>query len=877
MTRRITIHKFGGAALADAESIRHVAAIVVRDDASRRRVIVASALSGVTESLLGVLRQVTVASDEEIRSAVARIAERHHAVIAALLDGEAAACVHRHVDAALAELATLALAARLAGGAAPRELDLGAARGERLAARILAAVLRREGIRAAYVDATDVLATDAAFGQGAPDMHRTARLARAALEPLLAAGEIAVVPGFFGAGPAGEVVTLGRGGSDLTATLLGRVLGARDVVLWKDVPGLLTADPRAVPGARPIVQLNVREAAEVAQYGARVLHPAALVPLTSRMRVFVRPFADPSAAGTEISARAVDVRSPVKAIAATMDQALVTIAGRGLSVRPGIVGRAFIALDAAGVGASLISQAATEYAFAFTIRAVDGARAVDALRCALGPEIAHGDIESVEARVGIATVGVVGLRLADEPGVAARVFAALAGARINVLAAAQGSGSGGSLSLVVDATRAIEAQRVIHDEFQLHKQGGGRSTAPAHTDVVILGAGTIGRELLSQLSDRRATTGAALRVCGVIDSTGYVFAPAGLSRRHLSALCRHKAEGGRLRDCEGGTTATARAAVEAIAAHALSHPVLVDVTAADTGPTLELALSRGWNIVLANKVPLAADLATSDRLHRAALEQNRRVLHEATVGAGLPVIDTLRKLVDAGDRVLRIEGCPSGTLGYLFGALGRGVRFSAALRAAVDAGYAEPDPRIDLCGLDVARKALILGRLIGFTGDLADVRVESLVPPALAEVPRDEFLARLDELDAAWDGRVTAARREGKVLRYRARVSSRGVQVGLVAVSVTDPLGSLSGTDNQFSFTTTRYRAQPLVITGPGAGPAVTAAGVVNDLLRLAETGVRHSRIPSGQAAFGAGRRRRASTTPLSPGSCPASSPPSFS
>jgi homoserine dehydrogenase len=210
------------------------------------------------------------------------------------------------------------------------------------------------------------------------------------------------------------------------------------------------------------------------------------------------------------------------------------------------------------------------------------------------------------------------------------------------------------------------------------------------------------------------------------------------------------------------------------------------------------------------------------------------VRHEATVGAGLPVIDTLHKLQDSGDRVLRIEGCPSGTLGFLFGELGRGAAFSGALRAAMARGYTEPDPRDDLSGTDVARKALILARLVGFRGDLGSIAVESLVPPALRGVPRDEFLARAGELDAPWAARVRAAAAKGRVLRYRARVTPRTITVGIVSVAATDPLGALSGTDNQFAFTTARYRPQPLVITGPGAGAAVTAAGVYGDLLALA-------------------------------------------
>ena len=266
----------------------------------------------------------------------------------------------------------------------------------------------------------------------------------------------------------------------------------------------------------------------------------------------------------------------------------------------------------------------------------------------------------------------------------------------------------------------------------------------------------------------------------------------------------------------------------------LWHPILVDATAADTTDVLDLALTRGWDVVLANKVPLAASFESAERLWRRARLHGRRILHEATVGAGLPVIDTLRKLQEAGDRILSIEGCPSGTLGFVFGELGRGRSFSDALHAAVAAGYAEPDPRADLSGVDVARKALILARLIGYSGDLGDIAVESLVPRGLQDVPRETFLERIGEADAAWRIRVESARDRGVVIRYRARATSTSVTVGLVEVAESDPLGTLQGSDNQFSFVTERYLEQPLVIRGPGAGPAVTAAGVFNDLLRLA-------------------------------------------
>ena len=356
---------------------------------------------------------------------------------------------------------------------------------------------------------------------------------------------------------------------------------------------------------------------------------------------------------------------------------------------------------------------------------------------------------------------------------------------------------------------------------------------PERTDVVLLGFGQIGRTLAPMIAKVKQDS-LTLRIVGLIDTSGLVFDARGLSPRRLAALAAAKAKGTPLAKATGGRRASAAEAVGFVARHALANPVLVDLTADDTTDTIKAALGGGMHVVLANKRPVTADKRRYDALRAAAQAHGRRLLHEATVGAGLPIIDTYQKLVDSGDRVAKIEGCPSGTLGYLFGELGRGSSFSAALRGAIAKGYPEPDPREDLSGLDVARKALILGRLLGFPGELADIAVESLVPDGADRLSLDEFLRRLEEYDAAWAKRVAAAAQRHGVLRYRAIVTPRRIRVGLVVVDASSPMASLNGTDNQFIFTTMRYKKNPLVITGPGAGPAVTAGGILNDVLKLA-------------------------------------------
>lgn len=878
----LIIHKFGGAALADGDAIVGAARIVAAHRGRRvAQVVVASALAGVTDTLLEVAERAASGDVAAAVDAAERLLQRHRAVADRLratiaAPTHAAALAIDEAEAAAAD--SLAELARVAEGLAalqelsPTVMDTIVARGERLSARFVVAALRAAGVEAEYVDAAELLVTDGQPGNAFPDLARSAPVASALLLPLLRGGVTPVVPGFIGApakdappgGPSrplirggAHVVTLGRGGSDLTATSLGRALGADAVMLWKDVPGLLTGDPRVVENARVIPAMLPAEASELAYHGAKVLHPRALIPLTATIdgvpaaqaRLVIRAFAEPDVPGTVIEmpaangaarAKRAPARHPVRAVSAMRDQAIVTIRGTGMAGVPGIAARAFSALERVHVSVSLISQASSEQSISIGIASSAVPLAVPVLRDAFARELARGEVEAVQVQAGVATVAVIGNGMAGVPGIAARVFGALADARINILSIAQGS-SELSISVVVEDAEAAAAQRAIHAAFRLDRIGGGAAHAPAHADVVILGLGKVGRELARQLAAvRRGATahGTPVEVVGVIDSSGFVFAPEGLSPRRIAAISRAKDEGQPLASISGGRAGAPASALREITRHALSRPILVDVTAGDTSHLLAEAVRHGMDLVLANKRPIAearpAGDGDADDVLGAAAAAGRRVLHEATVGAGLPIIDTIHKLLESGDPILRIEASPSGTLGFLFAELGRGRTFSDALADAAARGYTEPDPRDDLSGLDVARKAVILARLVGWRGTLDDVAIESLVPEPLREVSREEFLARTAELDAPWAERVAAARSRGCVLRYKANVTAKHVTVSVEEVEMGSSFAALTGTDNQFVFTTRRYRDRPLVITGPGAGPAVTAAGVLNDILSLA-------------------------------------------
>jgi len=831
-TRSPHVHKFGGASLADGTAFQQAVAIVERH-ADRPSVVVVSAMAGVTDALLAIALRAKAGDAAGARASAAILRERHaEAARRALPPGSLRRGVLAHIDEAFAELETLSRGLGIVRELSPRLSDVLVARGERLSARLFAAALASARRMSRYVDALEVVRCNAAFGQAAADLARTDREARRVLQPLMARGIVPVVPGFLGRTPDGEVATLGRGGSDLTATLLGRALGARKVSLWKDVPGMLTADPRVVPDARVIGHLHTREAAELAYYGAKVLHPRALIPLAGRnIPLFVRPFADPSAAGTEVSTRRTRVRHPVKALSAVRDQTLVTVTGSGMLGVPGIAARTFGALQDAGISVSLISQASSEHSICFSVPDASAETARTRLMAAFSGEIARGEIDGVELRPHVATIAIVGLGMAGTPGVAARIFSALAGSGVNVVAIAQGS-SELNVSVVVDRDVCDGCLRSIHEAFQLSKVGGGAVARTERVDLVLLGFGQIGR-MLTQLLPRARARGASLRVAGVIDRSGFLFDPRGLGARKLAMLAGRKLRGVPISAVGGARHATAKEAMASIAGHALAHPVLVDLTADDTGAVLRGALASGFDVVMANKRPLSGPREEADGLRSTAEAHGRRLLHEATVGAGLPIIDTFVKLLESGDHVERIEGCLSGTLGFLLDEMGRGRSFSRALSTAVARGYTEPDPRDDLSGLDVARKALILGRLIGFRGELPDVALESLVPARARELSLADFTRRLGDLDDEWRQRVRSAEAAGGVLRYVASVTRRRIAVGLRIVTRASPFAALAGTDNQVVFTTSRYKSNPLVITGPGAGPAVTAAGVLNDIQKL--------------------------------------------
>jgi aspartokinase/homoserine dehydrogenase 1 len=768
-------------------------------------------------------------------AAVERFVSRHEELIAGTLKhGKAARAM---VAASAQEMRAMCDSIAVLRELTPRAQDALVARGERVLARLFVAVLNERGVDAEYVDATDVVITEQKLGSLWPVFPKCERAAKKHVLPILDAGRVAIMPGYIGSGPDGEVVTLGRGGSDFSAAILARSAGARAVTLFQEVGGLLTADPKSVPAARVLAELHYREATELAFYGAKVLHPRTMIPLVDRkIPLFVRnTFRDGSV--TRIADDVKPGAYPVKALTAIHGQSLVSLEGSGMIGVPGVAGRAFTALSNAGHSVSMISQASSEASICFVVPEAEAAHAVSALDAAFASERRAKLIDRIRAET-VALIAVVGLGMRGRPGIAARTFSALSGARVNIVAIAQGS-SELNITVAVSETDATRALQALHNEYQLDKLHPLADATGRESKLTLLGFGQIGRELAAQLTAQekhlRNDLGVDIAVVGVADRSGIRVQEEGFSAAALQKLAKRKASGERLFASDSLLTiAELQQAMERELWLLPSHrPILVDLTSEETAPLIQKALENGFHVVLANKKPLAVSQLAFDELMATARERGLSLRYEATAGAGLPVLDTLAKLQESGDRVETILGAFSGTLGFIMSALEEGKRFSDAVREAWKLGYTEPDPRDDLSGTDVARKALILARTLGRRLELSDIALESLFTPEVDDAEPARFVDKLQSLDDAFAERVARAAREQKVLRYVAKIAPRSIRVGVEAVPHSSPIGRLKGTDNTIVIQSKRYHTNPLVVTGPGAGAAVTAAGVLNDIVAI--------------------------------------------
>jgi bifunctional aspartokinase / homoserine dehydrogenase 1 len=626
-----------------------------------------------------------------------------------------------------------------------------------------------------------------------------------------------VVTGFVATTTTGMQTTLGRNGSDFSGSIFGALLNAAEIIIWTDVDGVLSADPRLVPNAQVIDQLSYNEAMELAYFGAKVIHPQTMEPAVARdIPIYIRNTFAPEKRGTLICANPVSALK-VKGITTIDPVALVNLEGAGMIGVPGTAHRLFGALRDAGISVILISQGSSEHSICFAIPEAQAVRAEAAVRKAFDAELRDGQIQHVEVGLGLSILAVVGDGMAGAHGVAAKVFNSLGDAAISVRAIAQGA-SERNISVVVDGKGAAKALRAVHAAFYL---------SPNTLSIGLIGPGTVGRVLLAQLAtqlERLRALNLDLRVRGIAGSKRMVLAETSIDLDHWA---EQLASSGEPLD------------LEKFANHCqadyIPHTVIIDCTASvDIAANYRAWLGRGIHVVTPNKKANSGALPYYRELQAARRAAGTHYLYEATVGAGLPVIQTLRDLRETGDDITRIEGIFSGTLAYLFNVFDGSESFSSIVRTAKLKGYTEPDPRDDLSGMDVARKLIILGREMGLTLEMSDVEVKGLVPKALEGASVEEFMARLPEFDADMSAMLEDAKKKQQVLRYVGRIDADGkATVGLTYLDAKHAFANIALTDNVVRFATRRYCDNPLIVQGPGAGPEVTAGGVFSDLLRL--------------------------------------------
>ncbi len=807
------VHKFGGSSLADAARIAHVADLLLaRDD--QPQVIVVSAMHGVTDALIALAH---AASRDPAAAAgqLDALIDRHRQTARALL-GDAAGAALAPLERDFDDLQAMLRALHLLAHPAADLLDYVQGLGELWSAQLLAALLRARGATAERLDAREVLRVEpSALGAVVDWPDSSARLAdwRARHD----VGRI-VVTGYIARTRDGRPTTLGRNGSDYSGAIFARMFDAAELQIWTDVDGVLSADPRLVPDAVLLPRLSYDEAFELAYFGARVVHPATMSPLLDGgIPVRVRNTFRPDQPGTRIGPEPVAGDGPVKGLTIAPRLALVEVIGTGMIGVPGTAERVFGALREAAISVVMIAQASSEHSICCAVRAEQAAHARAVLQAEFAHEIGSSLLQEVRAETGIAVLAAVGDGMAGHPGVAAQLFTGLARAEVNVRAIAQG-GSERNISVAIGEADATRALRAVHAGFWL---------SPQTISIGLIGPGNVGAALLDQLAAAQArlrdSVRLDLRLRAIAGSTRMRLAERSLDWPRWRS---EYIEQGEPFDVE-------RFTAHVHAAH-LPHALIIDCSAsAAIAAHYADWLAAGIHVVTPNKQAGSAPLPQYRATRSAARHAHWRV--EATVGAGLPVISTLRDLLDTGDELLAIDGILSGTLSYLFNRFDGSRPFSELVLEARANGYTEPDPRDDLSGLDVARKLVILAREWGHEIELADVNLQGLVPASLAELPRDDFLRRISELDAALDARLQQARERGTRLRFVARVDAAGARVGLVELPPEHPFAHLRPTDNIVQFTTARYRDNPLIVQGPGAGPEVTAAGVFADLLRVAQ------------------------------------------
>ena len=815
------ILKFGGSSVGTPERIQSILALVTdsnRYPPGEVRGVIVSAFQGVTDTLIGIAKQASK-GDDTYKVALQSLEKRHLEAIEALVPVARRSSVMANAKVTLNELGDLLHGITLVSECSARTLDLIMSFGERLSAFIVAEAFISKGHEAEMLDAREIVWTNDLFGNARPDKEKTERATK---EYFASHSKLQIITGFIGTSHTELTTTLGRGGSDYTASIIGAALGADEIEIWTDVDGMLTADPRKVPKAFPIPEITFEEAMELCHFGAKVIYPPTMQPaIDAHIPLVIKNTLKPDSLGTRIVEHAATLPYPITGISSISAIALIRLEGSGMVGVAGTAARLFKTLAASRINIIMITQASSEHTICCAIDPTSIEAARDAVGDEFALEIKAGMISPLVVEEDLAIISVVGERMRQTPGMSGRVFTALGSNAINVVAVAQGS-SELNISAVISNEDETKALNALHDEFF--------SNRAKTINLWIIGTGLIGSTLLKQLEEQqevlRDSLAIDLQLRGIANSRKMVLAKESDDSLEFN-----------IQLSDSTPTFIPSDFVDHILTAHLPNCVFVDCTASDEIP-LQYArlLTKNVAVVTPNKRGVSAGIDLYNSIVSAAQTRRAPFLHETCVGAALPVLSTLRDLVRSGDKVFRIEAVLSGTLSFIFNSMAEGRSFSDAVREAKQLGYTEPDPRDDLSGADVARKVLILARNAGLPFEISQVTIHPLLPAEASSWSVDEFMERLPALNSHFEAQVNQAKEHGKRLFFGALIDcvERRAEIGLRAVPLNHPFCALSGSDNIVAFSTRRYSPNSLVVKGPGAGAEVTAAGVFADIIRIA-------------------------------------------
>ncbi|MFW5482077.1 MAG: bifunctional aspartate kinase/homoserine dehydrogenase I [Prevotella sp.] len=805
--------KFGGTSVGSVKSILSVKQIIEKEAKRQSVIVVVSALGGITDQLLRTARM-ACKGDNGWKASYQQMVERHHSMIDTIFqDPIDKVELFNQTDALLEQLRSIFFGVNLIQDLSQRTEDVIVSYGERLSSRIVARLIQGSKwfdpfmfIKTTDVGSKHILDSEVTYDLVCQTFHDAPR--------------VAVVPGFIATDcRTGEITNLGRGGSDYTASIIASALKAEALEIWTDVDGFMTADPKVIKTAYTINELSYVEAMELCNFGAKVIYPPTIYPVCiQHIPIRVRNTFNPSSKGTVIKDEIKNDQKPIKGISSIKGTSLITVSGLSMVGVIGVNHRIFSTLAKEGVSVFLVAQASSENSTSIGVQDADADKAVDVLNKEFAQEIEDGRMFPMHAESGLATIGIVGENMKHTPGIAGKLFGVLGRSGISVIACAQGA-SETNISFVIQSKYLRKALNVIHDSFFLSEY--------KVLNLFICGVGTVGGKLIEQIRQQydrlKETSRLKLNVVGIASSHHAIYDRDGLD------LADYR------KQLDTSEESTPKKLHDTVIGMNIFNSVFVDCTASKEISNLyQDLLEHNISVIAANKLAASSDYEDYIRLKRTAIARGVKFRFETNVGAGLPIIGTINDLLNSGDRVLKIEAVLSGTLNFIFNEISADVPFSETVRRAKEEGYSEPDPRIDLSGTDVVRKLVILTRESGYRIELENVEKDLFVPDDYFNGSVEDFWKRLPLLDAGFEEKRKKIEAEGKRWRFVAEMEAGKAKVSLKAVDRTSPFYNLEGSNNVVLLTTERYKEYPMQIQGYGAGADVTAAGVLANIMSIA-------------------------------------------